>query len=176
MGWFEMGSRLSNKLIQPKFMWRPKFEPNADRRRLGGYSQSPHNVDLLGLVKILKPKAIDRKHYPFARTKRTFTLLSQTDEWFVFEARTEEECDKFVDGLKLLVARLASMVIVGDEAIIREFFSPWCHAEDLEIAAKRIEQEDNCELQGGNNNIIGSTFVSTNDQQRDALWGTAAWN
>ena len=63
--------------------------------------------------------------YPFAKIDRTFSILSHTNENFVFEAASTEERDWLVHGLKLVVARLASMIIVGDEHMFVEFFSPW---------------------------------------------------
>ena len=49
--------------------------------------------------------------------------------WFIdnllFEASCQQERDALVQGLKGLVARLASKIIVGDERVFDEYFTPF---------------------------------------------------
>jgi len=87
---------------------------------------TPHDIELLDIVRVLKPDSIDRDEYPFAKLKNSFILHSSAEEQvFLFECTSEQERDRFVHGLKLLVARLASKIIVGDEKVFDEFFTPW---------------------------------------------------
>jgi hypothetical protein len=166
-GWFEMGSRLYNRVIQPKFMWRENYQPNLlNHKRLGLSGKSPHSLDLLNMIRILKPTTLDRTMYPFAKIDRTFTILSHTNENFVFEAASTEERDWLVHGLKLVVARLASMIIVGDEHMFVEFFSPWATSP---MTSESTDEEE----QGSAGNDRKGLFISTNDRDRKDLWG--AW-
>jgi len=123
--WFEMGSRLRDKVIQPKFMWWAAYQPDITRKKLSISTHTPESVELLNIVRVLKPSHIDREHHPFAKQRNSFTLQSNTNEVYLFEAFSEKERDRFVQGLKLVVARLASKIIVGDENVFDEFFTPW---------------------------------------------------
>lgn len=166
-GWFEMGSRLYNRVIQPKFMWRESYQPNLlNHKRLGLSGKSPHSLDLLNMIRILKPTTLDRTMYPFAKTDRTFSILSHTNENFVFEAASTEERDWLVHGLKLVVARLASMIIVGDEHMFVEFFSPWGNSP---MTSESAEEEEQISVNSDRKGLL----VSTNERDRKDLWG--AW-
>lgn len=164
-----MGSRLYNRVIQPKFMWRESYQPDLlNHKRLGLSGKSPHSLDLLNMIRILKPTTLDRTLYPFTKIDRTFSILSHTNENFVFEAASTEERDWLVHGLKLVVARLASMIIVGDEHMFEEFFSPWANspmtsesAEEEELVSAAVEKDRK------------GMFASTNERDRRDLWG--AW-
>ena len=165
-----MGSRLYNRVIQPKFMWRESYQPDLlNHKRLGLSGRSPHSLDLLNMIRILKPTTLDRTFYPFAKIDRTFTILSHTNENFVFEAASMEERDWLVHGLKLVVARLASMIIVGDEHMFVEFFSPWANSP---MTTDSDEEDDRGVARGGRSDEKG-LFVSTNEKERKDLWG--AW-
>lgn len=119
------------------------------------------------MIRILKPTTLDRTMYPFAKIDRTFTILSHTNENFVFEAATTEERDWLVHGLKLVVARLASMIIVGDEHMFVEFFSPWA---DSPVTSESAGEEDEATRQEDGRKGL---FTSTNEKDRKDLWG--AW-
>lgn len=126
--WFEMGSRLQSRVIQPKFMWRNAYENANDTKQvkiMAASTATPHDVELLSIIRVLKPDSIDRDEYPFAKLKNSFILHSSDEDVFVFECTSQQERDRFVHGLKLLVARLASKIIVGDEKVFEEFFTPW---------------------------------------------------
>lgn len=163
-----MGSRLYNRVIQPKFMWRESYQPNLlNHKRLGLSGKSPHSLDLLNMIRILKPSTLDRTMYPFAKTDHTFTILSHTNENFVFEAASMEERDWLVHGLKLVVARLASMIIVGDEHMFVEFFSQWANSS---MSSDFTDEEEARDQQDDRKGL----FASTNERDRKDLWG-AAW-
>lgn len=165
-GWFEMGSRLYNRVIQPKFMWRECYQPDLlNHKRLGLSGKSPHSLDLLNMIRILKPTTLDRTMYPFAKLDHTFSILSHTNENYVFEAPSSEERDWLVHGLKLVVARLASMIIVGDEHMFVEFFSPWASSP---VTSDSVDDEEGSVQNGGK-----GLFTSTNERDRKDLWG--AW-
>lgn len=170
-GWFEMGSLLSSKLIQPKFMWRSTYQPDLDRKRLNTSSTTPHSVELLSIVRILKPTSIDRTTYPFAKLDQCFTLSNHSDTLYVFELSSTQERDWFVHGLKLVVARLASMIITGDDDVFNEFFSPWSHSAKLKMASTSTSTEDESMNTDKEESMLGSAFQSTTDNERGDLWG-----
>ena len=95
------------------------------RKKLSISTHTPESVELLNIVRVLKPNTIDRDQHPFAKQRNSFTLQSNTNDIYLFEAFSEKERDRFVQGLKLVVARLASKIIVGDEDVFDEFFTPW---------------------------------------------------
>ena len=136
--WFEMGSRLQSKIIQPKFMWRDAFEHNDDQKKITASTVTPHDVELLDIVRVLKPESINRDKYPFAKLGNSFVLYCSNKESFMFECTSQEERDRFVDGLKLAVARLASKIIIGDENVFHEFYSPWG-----QLSSRLVEQDQN---------------------------------
>jgi hypothetical protein len=167
-GWFEMGSRLYNRVIQPKFMWRETYQPDLlNHKRLGLSGRSPSSLDLLNMIRILKPNYLDRSIYPFAKIDRTFTILSHTNVQYVFEAASTEERDWLVHGLKLVVARLASMIIVGDDHMFVEFFSPWANSPVSSESSTDESQAYAAEEEPAGRHL----FVSTTEKDRDHLWG-----
>ena len=142
-GWFEMGSQLQSKVVHPKFMWRESYQPALIHRKLGKSCRTPDSIDLLSVVRILKPESLDRVEYPFAKTNCSFSIFTHSNERHVFEAPSPEDRDWFVYGLKFVVARLASMIIVGDSQMFVEFFSPWAHLPllDSDIDDKNVSNE-----------------------------------
>ena len=121
-----MGSRLKDKVLQPKFMWRDAYEPDLNKKKISACTAAPpKEIELLDIVRVLKPDFIDRKKYPFAKQSNCFTIHTSANELFLFECTSEKERDRFVHGLKLIVARLASQIIAGDEKVFDEFFTPY---------------------------------------------------
>ena len=187
-----MGARLSAKIVQPKFMWKEIFEPNLQhRRKLSPGSVSRDSMDLLNMVRILKPAKITdqnrRQHvFPFSVADRSILIHAQNGDRHLFEASSVEERDTLADGLRLIVARLASMIIVGDDQMFYEFFAPWAYTLDMEgqqqhqAEGHHHQQKDEGDAEeptGGEGTTtttnIHSFFLSTTNEDRKALWGTA---
>lgn len=118
-GWFESGSQLDNLVVFPKFVWRQAFQSGTSL-----ISRTPHHIQLLTIVGVVTPASLDRNLYPFARLDRSCLIQTHDGKEYVFEASCGQERDLFVKRLKVLVARLASSVIVHDENMLKEFFSP----------------------------------------------------
>ena len=118
-GWFESGSQLDNLVVFPKFAWRQAFQSGTTL-----ISRTPHQIQLLTIVGVVAPASLDRTLYPFARLDRSCLIQTHDGKEYVFEAASGQERDLFVKRLKVLVARLASSVIVHDENMLKEFFSP----------------------------------------------------
>ena len=123
--WIELGSQLRSALIQPKLMWKPVLETENERGSLGLASHiNLHSVDLLDISRILAPRTIDRKLHPLAKQKCSLTIET-FDHNLLFEARDVNDRAIMVQGLKGLVSRLASKIIVGDEDVFDEYFQPF---------------------------------------------------
>lgn len=126
--WFEMGSCLKSTLIQPKFIWRTNNtnDMHTSRRKRIQAIQAPEFVELLNIVRImpLTSSLIDRNIHPFAKADCCFKLVpNDTSAEVIFEAATKDDRDRFVFAMKIVIARLASKIIVGDKDVFDEFFS-----------------------------------------------------
>jgi len=121
--WIELGSRLRTRFVQPKFMWRAAYEPKLDKKVLNNSNQTPHSIELLDICRIVPATSINRNLHPFAKLVNSYTIET-SDDIFMFEARNEKEKLRVTHGLKLIVSRLASKLIVGDEDVYDEFFTP----------------------------------------------------
>lgn len=121
--WFEMGSCLITKLVNPKFIWK-NICPSQDHRKAssGNPYVSPQHIDLLDIVRILTPTNIKRDTYPFAKQQSSFLISTNESKEFLFEAKSTDERNRFLFAMKLMVARLASKIIVGDSDVFSEFF------------------------------------------------------
>ena len=122
--WIEHGSYISAGLIQPKLMWQESCgKERKDSERFILNTMSFHSIDLLDISKVIPLNRVDRDLYPFAKPSNSF-LIQAYDKVMVFEAENTAGRDKFIEGLKILVARLGSKIIVGDKDVLEEFFTP----------------------------------------------------
>jgi hypothetical protein len=158
-GVFEVGAHLDQMVVQPKFTWSPVLQPNLeeDRKILLSGSQ-PHSVELLSIIRVNTPSPYqrpslmgngwDRSLYPFCRLDRTVCVTTNdlNHPYLVFEAQSTSERDWLVVALKLIVARLASIIIVRDEDMLLEFFSPYSallQLEDDDDSDDEFEEAEN---------------------------------
>mmetsp|Transcript_4818 Transcript_4818/g.9188 ORF Transcript_4818/g.9188 Transcript_4818/m.9188 type:complete len:579 (+) Transcript_4818:449-2185(+) len=121
--WFEMGSCLITKLVNPKFFWK-NISPSQPHSKAssGNTYVSPQHIDLLDIVRIFTPTNIKRDTYPFAKQQSSFLISTNESKEFLFEAKSTDERNRFLFVMKLMVARLASKIIVGDSDVFSEFF------------------------------------------------------
>jgi hypothetical protein len=118
--WIEMGCVMKRQLIYPKFSWKKQTSHSGTRNK----SKDPlHSIELLHICRVHPLSTIDRTLYPFAKKDHCFVVESFQQK-AMFEARSKKERDRIVKGLKITVARLGSMIIVGDETVFDAFFSP----------------------------------------------------
>lgn len=122
--WFEMGSCLKKTLVQPKLVWRSNdnFKYGSRQSTIKNI-RNPEFVDLLNIVKIVAPTTIDRETYPFVKYDCAFVILTNIGQEILFEVATKDERDKLLFVFKLMIARLASKIIVGDEGVFDDFFA-----------------------------------------------------
>jgi hypothetical protein len=124
---FEVGAHLDTLVVQPKFTWSPTYEPHLPRRKIQLSGTEPDSIELLSIIRVVKPTHLNRNLYPFARLDRTCCITTNDEDfpYLVFEAPSARERDWLVNALKMIVARLASIIIVRDEAMLLEFFTPY---------------------------------------------------
>lgn len=130
--WIEHGSYMRGGIIQPRLMWQEscgKEENDGERFVLNKLAF--HSLDLLDICKVFATKVIDRSVYPLAKRSRCLIIRTSSQE-LLFEAENTQERDEFVQSLKILVAKLASLIIVGDKKILREFFN----SDSLDVPGK----------------------------------------
>ena len=123
--WIEMGCVMKRQLIYPKFSWKTVSFEGSSRKdgSSGDLRMDLNSIELLHICRVYQLNNIDRNVYPFAKKDRCFVVESFA-QTAMFEARSQYERDRIVQGLKITVARLGSMIIVGDETVFDAFFTP----------------------------------------------------
>jgi len=86
----------------------------------------------------------------------------------VLEARSTKERDWLVFSLKLIVARLASIIITRDEEMLHEFFSPYSALIHFEEEVDIEEDEDLVETPRQNHSYEGKSRRHLNPPDRYA--------
>jgi hypothetical protein len=114
--WIEAGVYLNDgTFLLPKLTWTRASQENP-------LSQQPlDKLDLLDICGIRPVGTVNRSLHPFALSQKSFCIETQTDT-LVFQAQSVEERDRIVYGLKLVVARLASLLMLRDIRAAEEFF------------------------------------------------------
>mmetsp|Transcript_8729 Transcript_8729/g.12349 ORF Transcript_8729/g.12349 Transcript_8729/m.12349 type:complete len:605 (-) Transcript_8729:152-1966(-) len=121
--WIEHGQQLRGKLIQPKYMWKPAGESEQDMSKMGFSDSELKSIFLLDILRIVEAERMGSCAQSLAKSKHCFYIYSIEDT-FMFEASNEMERNRIVQNLKIVVSRLASLVIVEDRQMFQEFFSP----------------------------------------------------
>ena len=122
--WIELGTQLRSRLIQPKLIWKIMTESELQSTKCSFSNIGLSKVELLDIVRVLEPNKVDRTKYPFVKKSCCFSVHTVSDS-FMFEAVSQVEKEKLVTGLKLSIARLGSKIVMGDESVFEEFFSPF---------------------------------------------------
>lgn len=124
--WVELGSRIQGQIIQPKLVWRTAHQKNKGKKGGTPNADEPTtSIDILDISRVRDLSDAERKDgYPLAKRSRSFAIVTADHLTYVFEAKNAQEKDRITLGLKLLVARLASLIIVGDERLFADFFYP----------------------------------------------------
>ena len=135
--WIEAGVYLSDgTFLLPKLTWSKASLDDPYKH------QALEKLDLLDICRIRPIKIVNRSLHPFALTQKSFYIETPTDI-FVFQAQSVEERDRIVYGLKLVIARLASLLMLRDIRAAEEFFgaianmvpgeaSAWAHGKGAE--------------------------------------------
>jgi hypothetical protein len=134
--WIEAGVYLNDgTFLLPKLTWTkvsavlasgksavtdPSIESSQPTAKIR-YSPTLEKLDLLDICRIYPLTIVNRKLHPFALTQKSFCIETQHEK-FVFQAQTIDEKERIVYGLKLVVARLASLLMLRDIRAAEEFF------------------------------------------------------
>jgi hypothetical protein len=120
--WIESGVYLvDGSFLLPRLSWSVAYENNLASRRLNVSNTEPEQIDLLDVCRIRVTEKIDRKLHPFADARKSFVIETQ-EEVYMFEAQTADERNRIVYGYKLVIARLASLLMLRDSRAVEEFF------------------------------------------------------
>lgn len=120
--WVESGVYLMDgTFLLPKLTWLPVHESKLDARVLNVSDENPGSLDLLDVCRVKECDSIDRNLHPFARVDRSFVIQTQNSR-YLFETQSEHERGRIVNGLKLVIARLASLLMLRDLRAVDEFF------------------------------------------------------
>jgi hypothetical protein len=107
--------------LLPKLAWLPLHEDELQAKRLNIGKEMPESLDLLDVCRVRECDEINRDLHPFARVDRSFIVQTQTG-LHLFEAESKQERNRLVVGLKLVIARLASLLMLRDLRAVDEFF------------------------------------------------------
>jgi hypothetical protein len=154
-------------VVQPKLIWSPTYEPDLESRKVRLSCSEPDSLELLSIIRVRKLSKSDRKLYPFARLNNACCITTTDQKQYIFEADSTERRDWLVDSIKLVVARLASIIIVRDEDMLLEFFSPFSGLEDSVEEAEEDTAEDR-----QTEHCHTPLLIATDGEARERLWGT----
>ena len=94
-------SGLSSSHCGPRVVWSDQ-------------SNDRYGVNLFHVLSIDRAKPDHLKDFPFAIPGRSVCLKLKDDQYFVFEANSEDEAWRFVHGLRWVIARLTFNLVIGN--------------------------------------------------------------
>jgi hypothetical protein len=130
--WIESGVYLNDgTFLLPKLTWSKvseitsnstnKTKSNKAVKNALQYGTMLEKLDLLDICRIYPLTYVNRAIYPFVLLRKSFCIETQYDK-YIFQTQTIDERDRIVYGLKLVVARLASLLMLRDIRAAEEFF------------------------------------------------------
>jgi hypothetical protein len=118
--WIETGVYLvDGSFLLPKLSWVKAF--GHDIGAAAHKQEALQKLDLLDICRIRSCENVDRSLHPFASPRLSWFIETQNGI-FLFESETSSERERIVYGLKLVVARLASLLMLRDVRAADEFF------------------------------------------------------
>eukprot|EP00339_Tiarina_fusa_P000837 CAMPEP_0116996638 /NCGR_PEP_ID=MMETSP0472-20121206/379_1 /TAXON_ID=693140 ORGANISM="Tiarina fusus, Strain LIS" /NCGR_SAMPLE_ID=MMETSP0472 /ASSEMBLY_ACC=CAM_ASM_000603 /LENGTH=908 /DNA_ID=CAMNT_0004695329 /DNA_START=261 /DNA_END=2987 /DNA_ORIENTATION=- len=112
---------IDGTFLLPKLAWIPLHEDELQAKQLNIGKEMPESLDLLDVCRVRECDEINRELHPFARTERSFIVQTQSG-LHLFETESKQERNRLVVGLKLVIARLASLLMLRDLRAVDEFF------------------------------------------------------
>jgi hypothetical protein len=120
--WIESGVYLiDGSFLLPKLTWLPVHESNIHAKKLNVSEGSPETIDLLDVCRVRECEVINRSLHPYANVDRSFVVQTQNGV-YLFETESKQERGRVINGLKLVIARLASLLMLRDLRAVDEFF------------------------------------------------------
>lgn len=140
--WVESGVYLTDgSFLLPKLTWLPAHEKKLENRELNVSDKNPGSLELLDVCRVRECQSIDRSLHPFARVDKSFIIQTQNGR-FLFEAQTKQERGRVVNGLKLVIARLASLLMLKDLRAVDEFFGGNAVPGEAPVWARGYEKDE----------------------------------
>lgn len=102
-------------------MWQSVHCTKSSHSSLAVPKSAMTGFDLIDVSRILSVDKVDREQNPFAKASHCF-LIKTMDESLLFETKSKSDKERVVRLFKLLVARLGSQLIVGDQSFFDEYF------------------------------------------------------
>jgi len=121
------------------------------------------------------PTEVDRSIYPFVKPKNSFVITTNDQKEYLFEAKNEEGRKRFLFAMKLMIARLASKIIVGDRDVFDEFFTPMGkHRDRGDMGCSQSPVVEDDSVASGNVGSICNAIVApvnVESGRNEELWG-----
>lgn len=102
-------------------MWVDRHKTKSKNRVSVPHTKNVASFDLIDVARVLAVDSVDRKKHPFAKPSSCF-LVKTLDKSILFETKSAAERERLVRMMKLVVARLGSKLIVGDQSFFEEYF------------------------------------------------------
>jgi hypothetical protein len=90
-----------------KFSWR------LIKVKMLNSEDSPETIDLLDVCRVRECEVINRRLHRYAKVDRSFVVQTQ-DRVYLFETESKQEQGRVINGLKLVIARLALLLMLRD--------------------------------------------------------------
>ena len=125
--WIERGQQLRNSIIAPKLCWKSIIIPPPGTHSRPSQPTTKYefsSVNLMDISRVLNISngMIDAKEFPFCKSKHAF-MIKTMDRTLIFETHSPAERDRIVKSLRLVVARLGSLLLTKNERLADEYFA-----------------------------------------------------
>jgi len=112
----------------PRLVWSEIEEEN-------GQSTRSFSIDLFDIASVQRADPLQLENFPFAIPGRTISINLKTDgenDRLIFEGASQDDAERMVRGLKLVVARMARNLVMGNMEI---------GCELLDLAERNVSSE-----------------------------------
>ncbi|GKY94254.1 hypothetical protein MPSEU_000391200 [Mayamaea pseudoterrestris] len=122
--WIERGQQLRSTIIAPKFFWKTVQTLKSSTTEKHASSYMFHSINLMDISRVLvaTSETVDRAQFPFCKAKHAF-FIKTLDQSLLLEANSSTERDRIVKSLRLVVARLGSLLLTNNDRLADEYFA-----------------------------------------------------
>ena len=97
----------------PRLVWSETEEENGQRSR-------SYSIDMFDIASVQRADPLQLENFPFAIPGRTISINLKTDgenDRLIFEGASQDDAGRMVRGLRLVVARMARNLVIGNMEI-----------------------------------------------------------
>jgi hypothetical protein len=121
--WIERGQQLRNSIIAPKLFWKSIQTP----KMMSEQQATNHvfnSINLMDISRILPAtnETVDRTQFPFCKPKHAF-FVRTLDQSLLLQTNSATERDRIVKSMRLVVARLGSLLLTNNGRLADEYFA-----------------------------------------------------